>query len=98
MSEKPFLPGMKLTPYGVKDDPLMGGAFVGCLYWAIRQSDVVAEFEKETGETLFQARSPTERMVDKATGREADLFARFADFVVANYWGIEGQEVDEAAR
>ena len=93
--ELPELPkGMKQVPYGF---PFMMPAFLGCAGFAIGKDEIRSQFEKDTGfkfESLSR-RSPIEKMVDKATGRESEMFLAFLDWVALNMWGIEGQEFDD---
>lgn len=82
--------GMKEQPALIYE-PIMIGAFVGCVRWALGDDKIRKSFEKETGLTFsfLHNRNPIDAMIDKASGREAEIFAKFADWVVVNIWGRE---------
>lgn len=62
-------------------------AWRDCLFWAIRDADVLAAYERETGRTFSLAASPIDAMVDAATGNEP---ARdFVTWFNANVWGSD---------
>jgi hypothetical protein len=89
--------GMKITPWGTKDNPLMQGMFVGCVQWAIGDKDIVESFKKDTGNDLNSLRfSGIDGMIDEATGRAGEMFAAFADYVAENIWGDENSDIDAA--
>ncbi len=80
-------------------DPLMMGAFVGCLYWAAGEKDAKERFKAETGYDLDRVLlgKGITAMVDKATGYDRTVVAAFGDWVVVNVWGEEGVEYPEDA-
>lgn len=82
--------GMKEEP-ALMYEPIMIGAFIGCVKWALGTDEIRKSFEKETGLTFsfFNNRSPLEAKIDRACGREKEIFAAFADWVTVNIWGRE---------
>lgn len=89
--------GMTKTPAGV-DDPLLMGAFVSCLYASLKEKNVLEAFRKDTGLDVMRAvpRSAVDQMVLRATGYQAEVFAKFADWVAENVWGLERVDDNEA--
>lgn len=93
----PPIEGMKTRPYGL---PLMLAAWKGCIAWAAQEPEVLTRFISESGIQFKPPapRSPIDRMIDSATGRDgsagaipenAHVFAAFADWVTINWWGEE---------
>ena len=78
--------GMTKEPYGL---PMMLDAWLGCLHWAIGKDEIRAQFKSDTGKNLESLVGATafEKMIDKATGYDRELFAAFADWVTINFWG-----------
>lgn len=78
-------------------DPLMAGAFVACCSATLNEPGAIEEFIKSTGITLPIPRRGIEAMVDKACGYDpyAVFFAKWADWVAENIWGLEGSEGTE---
>ena len=58
--------------------------YAECLHRAAGNAALVAEFDRLTGSELGHARSPIDRMIDEATGREWAL--QFAAFVFEAVW------------
>lgn len=83
--------GMTKVPAGLAI--LGGGDFVACLFWALGVPEVQARFKADTGldVTALVGRSGLDKMIDQATGFEAQTVTAFADWVVVNVWGEEGQ-------
>lgn len=88
--------GMAVTPYGW-GDPILSGAFMGCVNFATRQQQLVDQFEQESGLKLSRlvAASPIEKMVDDATGFSRELVAKWFDWVALNVWGDGSEPEDE---
>jgi hypothetical protein len=86
--------GMKEEPDGL---PLMLDAWNGCVSFAISQPDIREVFKKNTGIDLemLTKRSPIVAMIDKASGYEQDVIAKFADWVTVNLWGKSGDIPDD---
>ena len=80
--------GMKKEPLGL-NNPLMMGAFIVCVRWALGTKEIQKQFEDETGLSFsfLKKRSPLDIMIDRSTGRESEIIAKFADWVVVNIWG-----------
>lgn len=73
-------------PEGTPD--YMASAYFGCLMWAIRNTDMVAQFEKESGVKYPpEPKNAMEKMIDDATGVRADYFKRFKEWHDENVWG-----------
>jgi hypothetical protein len=70
-------------------DPLMAIAWADCLRWAVTRSDIVEAFRRETGIVLVPVRSPLDRMIDAASGRDDEVGRRFLAWFNANVWGEE---------
>jgi len=94
MIEPPIV-GMKAVPWGCDEGPLMAGAFVGCVRFALGEPELRQQFKDETGQdiTALVTGSPIDRMIDEATGHDRAVFAAFADWVSVNLWG-DGTEPD----
>jgi hypothetical protein len=88
---EPPLPGMTVVPYGL---PLMGGAWLACLEWALTEPKLREKFHEDTGYDLSRLvnRAPIERMVDEATGFEKSVMAAWCDWATVNVWGVDGDE------
>lgn len=66
----------------------MAGAWLGCVVFASRQPDLVAQFVEDTGLRVDGAgRSPIDRLIDAATGRDDHLVTQFVEWVNRNVWG-----------
>jgi len=75
------------------DMPLMEGLFMACVSATVKEPGAVERFEKDTGYRLVAiARTPMDKLIDKACGRDsqAEIMARFCDWVVERVWGEEG--------
>lgn len=70
-------------------DPLMAWPWYGLLRFCLSQPDCVAQFRADTGETWEPGRTPLDRMVDTATGREAAFLQAFATWMNQTQWGEE---------
>jgi hypothetical protein len=89
-TDVPGLPikGMKLTPFGW---PLMADAYLGLVYFLVGKPEWRDQFKADTGmdiERVLCGRG-IEAMVDKATGYDQAVVARFADWVTEFHWGDE---------
>lgn len=72
-------------------DPLMVWPWYDLLRFCLGQPDCVAQFRADTGETWELAgRTPLDRMIDTATGREALFFQAFAKWMNQTQWGEDG--------
>lgn len=83
-----MIKGMTKKPFGGE---LMFDAFIGCVIWAAQEPEIVKRFQSDTGTNLgaFFSRSPIEKMVDKATGFQRDIFIKWCDWVTVHIWGEE---------
>jgi hypothetical protein len=88
-TENPFTDkGQFLAQYAPSgDEAYLLPAWLGCLSWALTNPQVLEQFEKSTGFKRNHARSPIERMIDEATGMQAEYFAAFAKWMNENIWG-----------
>jgi hypothetical protein len=62
-------------------------AWVGCLMWAIGNKDILEQFRADTGCTWAPGKTQIERMIDEATGYDADFIRRFAIWHNKSIWG-----------
>jgi len=85
MSEQQFLK----TSYD--NDPLMYGAFVGCVRWALGEPEIMARYREESRDNFEIGVTGLERMVDAATGADLAFFQRFSDWVEVNLFGTPEQ-------
>ena len=97
MSDTPEFPitGMKIKPdCGNMPQVFAYGAFLGLCHYLLTQPEALEQFRIDTGHDFnhLQGRSPLDKMIDQATGRDAELFAAWGDWVAVNAWGVEGQE------
>lgn len=90
---EPPIEGMTKIPYGW-DDPLLCGAFVACVSWALTENDAVKAFAEHTGTNLRTVvpMTPIERMIDDATGHRRAVFVSFCDYIAEFIWGLDGVE------
>ena len=49
------------------------------------------QFFKDTGIEFTPPKNAIEDMIDSATGRKKEMFAKFCDWVVEASWGEEGK-------
>lgn len=91
------IPGMTTRPYGL-GNPIMVGAWLGCLHAAFEQDEACAAFKALHGYDIRRLlkRTPIERMIDQGTGYERTVLAAWADFVTRTVWGEEEGTVDRA--
>lgn len=83
-----------ITPYD--DNRLHRAAFIGCLHWALGEPEILSRFRSETGNTWQPAKSPVDRMVDKATGADFNFMQEFSDWVAKNIYGMPDDIEDPA--
>lgn len=86
------LPGMKTRPkyYGTEAwELLIGGAWVSLCNYAIGVEEHRKAFAEETGLDLMALvnRDPFAALIDRSTGREAEIMAAWCDWVTRNLWG-----------
>ncbi len=83
--------GMKSRPYG---EHYMAPMWAACVKWALSEKDARDRFAEETGFNISSLvnRSPMDRMIDQATGYEAEVLAAFCDWVTTEFWGTEETE------
>jgi hypothetical protein len=68
-------------------DALQAIAFIDMVRWAIGTPEIVERFSAETG---FMVSIPTcaiDRMIDQASGYDADLCSRFMRWCETELWG-----------
>jgi hypothetical protein len=75
-----------LEPY-IPENPLVAVAWMAALKFALGNKDILRAFREETGNAWRPATRPVERMIDEATGAEADFFREFAAWFNHNVWG-----------
>lgn len=68
----------------------MTPAWLGCVSFALGNSDVVAAFRAETGNAWTPGHSGLERMIDAATGADQAFMEQFIRWVNVNVWGPIG--------
>lgn len=83
--------GMTKVPVGW---PMMGQAFIDFALFAIKQEEIVRQFEGHSGIAISRIlpHSPIEKMIDDSLGRntEAEIqeaFSKFLDWLVVIMWG-----------
>lgn len=76
-------------------NPIMAGAWIGSLRYALTREDMMAAFRADTGNTWQPGKTTIDRMIDEATGADFDFLKAFAKWHNANVWGEEdGKPVD----
>jgi len=82
--------------YGlVPADPLMAGAWLGSIRYALTRDDIMATFREETGFHWKPGKTVMDRMVDDATGVPVEFLKAFAKWHNENIWGEEeGHPID----
>lgn len=78
------------------NDPLMYGAFVGCVRWALGNDDIMRLYREDTGDGFQPAKNGIEKMIDQATGNELAFFQRFSDWVEREIFGSPDQVYDNS--
>jgi hypothetical protein len=74
----------------------MAGAWVSALLWATQSKDCMGAFQASTG--CKPPTSPTERMIDSATGNDKRTADAFVVWFNKNVWGpMDGPEADANA-
>lgn len=69
------------------DNPVMEGAWLAFVQWAIGEEGARAAFERETGAKWSPPKNGLERMIDEATGHAESYVADFAEWITRNEWG-----------
>ncbi|WP_273794171.1 hypothetical protein [Brucella intermedia] len=85
MSEQQYLK----TSYD--DNPIMNGAFVGCVIWALGNPEIMAWYRGETGDQCQPPKNAIEASIDKATGNDLAFLQRFSDWAEVNLFGTPAQ-------
>ena len=65
----------------------MRDAYYGFLNYAIGREELVQEFRAATGNTWTLGKTPIDRAIDKALGRDIEFFQSFSDWLEKTYWG-----------
>src|SRR5947208_188021 len=77
------------------EDPIMAGAWVGSLRYALGRADVRAAFRADTGIARAPGKTPVDRMIDEATGADFAFVKAFARWHSQNIRGEEaGEPID----
>ncbi len=69
----------------------MRPAWVSCLSFSIRDEAIFAQFRADTGEQWQLGRTPLDRMIDKAAGRDRAALLAFIRWFNKNVWGEAGK-------
>lgn len=69
-------------------------AWIGGLHWALGEPDVLASFRRETGNCWSSGRG-INKMIDEATGADAEFIKQFAAWFNENVWGDPSAPMDE---
>lgn len=77
--------GMTKVPMGW---PLMHEAFLGFAEFSIQKSDIVKQFEDDTGYVMNSA-------ILKDGERRCTVFNAYLDWLVVNWWGEDGVEYED---
>ena len=75
---------MRTRPMGL---PTMQDAWSGCVSWAIRKPEIVAQFKFDSGVDL-EAVLPSLYYVENLNTNEMKTLALFCDWVTVNIWGV----------
>ena len=65
----------------------MTPAWLGCLRWAIEQTEIIALFREETGNRWSPGGTALDRMIDDATGAPHHFIVEFVKWANVNIWG-----------
>ena len=81
--------GMEQTPFG---PDYMAGAWYSLLLHAFTREDCRDSFKAETGSDISSIANASglDAMIDEATGHQKQTIIKWADWVTANLWGVEG--------
>lgn len=93
MNQEHLLNMELLGPY-LPQDPLMVQAWVDCLLWSVTNPDIVAAFRQQTDCHWTPATTGLERMIDQATGAEADFVRAYVAWFAQAVWGPEDGDED----
>jgi len=82
--------GLQVTPYGW---PLMAGAFISFVHYAILDESFQRDFHEDTGLNIMSVipKSTMGGLVDEATGYTHDILSRFMEWLTINHWGVENE-------
>lgn len=73
-----------LRPAGMLD--YMMPAWLGLVHFALGQPEIVAAYRETTGDTWRPGKTPIDRMVDEATGRDRVFVQDFIGWVNVALW------------
>jgi hypothetical protein len=59
------------------------------LVWSIGQPKLMAKFRADTGNNFHPGKTPSERMIDKSSGRELEFVEDYVIWFNENVWGEE---------
>lgn len=79
----------------IPENPIMAGAWLGSVRYALGREDVMAAFRSDTGFHWTPGKSVLDRMVDDATGVPVAFLQAFAKWHNEHIWGEEnGEPID----
>ena len=80
---------MTERPPGMPDDTptYMAPAWVGCLYWAVSEPDVMTTFRAETGLRWEPGKTGIDELIDQATGADRQFIEAFVAWFNLRIWG-----------
>lgn len=78
---------MNLTAAQIKETYGQDPAWCACMFWAVRETGVLKQFEEETGLRFSLPRNAIERMIDDATGFQNEMCNRFVNWFNERIWG-----------
>ena len=76
---------LALAPEGMPEQLLP--AWVVFLQYALGTPEIVATYRRETGDSWEPGRTPIERMIDEATGRDVQFLRDVIPWVNHELWG-----------
>jgi hypothetical protein len=85
----PHIKAPDLITKHIPTAPLMAQAWDDCLHYTSSDPEALAAFHADTGSTFTLGRTPIDRMIDKATGRERAFVEQYLTWLTENVWGEE---------
>ena len=62
-------------------------AWLNCIEYSLGNDAIMAEYREQTGEQWTPGRTPLDRMIDEATGRDVQFLRDFITWFNVNVWG-----------
>lgn len=68
-------------------DHIMEPAFLGFVYWALNDAEMLALYRQQTGDDWRPARTPFEKLIDEATRADLHFLQSFSDWCEREHFG-----------